>query len=129
MPTSTTGTPAWTTSSTLDEIASWLRGGRQIVVLTHQKPDGDAVGSTLGAVRALNAAAQMTVAQAWYTGPVPAWLPWLAGTTPFRVLNQENGQAVPPRSNPTACSSPTRARGRSSICCANGSGPCARTRR
>lgn len=100
MPTSTTGAPAWTTSSTLDEIASWLRGGRQIVVLTHQKPDGDAVGSTLGAVRALNAAAQMTVAQAWYTGPVPAWLPWLAGTTPFRVLNQENGQAVPPPIEP-----------------------------
>ena len=40
-------TTAWASSGTLDDVAETLRGADRILILTHAKPDGDAVGSTL----------------------------------------------------------------------------------
>ena len=43
----------WITNTTLDDIAADLRGVSTVALLTHEKPDGDAVGSTLALARAL----------------------------------------------------------------------------
>lgn len=45
--------PAWASNVSLHDIASHLRGLKRVAVLTHAKPDGDAVGSTLAVARAL----------------------------------------------------------------------------
>ena len=83
----------WATNSTLEQIAARLRAARKVVVLTHVKPDGDAIGSTMGLVRALNKPREWSkgpVAEAWYFGPTPPWLADVAGDTPYRAL-AENG--------------------------------------
>lgn len=79
----------WRSTTSLLELSHWLRDCRRIVVLTHQKPDGDAVGSTLALVRALNLSnpfGQTPRAEAWYAGPFPPWLDDVRGQTPvFRL--------------------------------------------
>jgi phosphoesterase RecJ-like protein len=69
--------PSQLTNATIDQIAQRLASARRVVVLTHAKPDGDAVGSTLALVRAINRVPSFTTrpkAEAWYFGPSPAWL-------------------------------------------------------
>ncbi|MFM9958655.1 MAG: DHH family phosphoesterase [Phycisphaerales bacterium] len=44
---------AWGSTRTLDEVASALRALKRVAVLTHARPDGDAVGSTLAVSRTL----------------------------------------------------------------------------
>jgi phosphoesterase RecJ-like protein len=81
---------AWATNASLAQIADRLRPARRIVVVTHVKPDGDAVGSTLALVRTLNQPGPWVVpgrAQAWYCGPMPPWLADVAGDTPHRVVS------------------------------------------
>lgn len=76
-------------STTLAALATWLAGCRRIVVLTHLKPDGDAVGSTIALVRALNATNPFGAsprAEAWYFGPLPPWFQEVVGASPHRVL-------------------------------------------
>lgn len=49
-----TTTPApFTTNATLADIAARLKSAKSVALLTHSKPDGDAVGSTLAVARAL----------------------------------------------------------------------------
>ncbi|MCC6321218.1 MAG: DHH family phosphoesterase [Phycisphaerales bacterium] len=69
-------------TSSAAEIAATLRRARSAVVLTHAKPDGDAVGSTLALARALSLC-RIDV-EVWYIGPNPKWLDELAGSTPRR---------------------------------------------
>lgn len=79
----------WSTNSTLEEIAAFLRPKRRVIVTTHLKPDGDAVGSSMALVRALNAPGPWGMpnrAEAWYTGPTPPWLKDIVGETPHRVI-------------------------------------------
>lgn len=76
----------WTTSATLEHLAAWLRTRTRVVVLTHVKPDGDAIGSTLAVVRALLRAG--IDARAWYSGPMPDFAAAVLGTTPAHVLDQ-----------------------------------------
>lgn len=85
----------WTTNSTLDKIAAKLRAAKKIIVLTHVKPDGDAIGSTTALVRALNKPREWSKgprAEAWYFGPTPPWLAAVVGDTPHKLL----GDAGPP---------------------------------
>lgn len=80
----------WKTNASLAEIAEFLRTKRRIVVTTHVKPDGDAVGSSLALVRALNTPGPWVSAgraEAWYFGPTPPWLRDIAEDTPHRVLD------------------------------------------
>jgi len=84
----------WNTNATLPEIAERLRAARRILVLTHLKPDGDAVGSTLAVVRALNQPSAWTSsstpkAKVWYYGPPPPWLSELAADTPYRLVTRD----------------------------------------
>ncbi|MBS0196089.1 MAG: DHH family phosphoesterase [Planctomycetes bacterium] len=85
----------WTTNTTLADIAERLRPARRVVVLTHLKPDGDAVGSTISLVRALNRtggwqSASAPKAQAWYYGPQPPWLNDIVGQTPHAIVSKTN---------------------------------------
>lgn len=76
---------SWTTNTTLETLAAWLKSRTRIVVLTHVKPDGDAIGSTLAVVRALRLAGKD--ARAWYSGPMPDFYPGLLRGTPAHVLD------------------------------------------
>lgn len=43
----------WGTNSSLSEIAALLREAKHVVLLTHARPDGDAIGATLAVARCL----------------------------------------------------------------------------
>ncbi len=73
----------WKSNTTLADIAAWLGLQRKVTVLTHSKPDGDAVGSSLALVRTLREAARRDGVSgegivAWFTGPMPTWFEELA---------------------------------------------------
>ncbi|MBL9000430.1 MAG: DHH family phosphoesterase [Phycisphaerae bacterium] len=85
----------WTSTTTLPEIVTKLRAARRVLVLTHLKPDGDAVGSSIALVRALNQPGPWNNggsprAKAWYYGPPPPWIEDIAGTTPHTVLGRHD---------------------------------------
>ncbi|MEZ6243573.1 MAG: DHH family phosphoesterase [Phycisphaerales bacterium] len=86
---------AWGTNATLAEIARWLADKRSVVLLTHAKPDGDAMGSTLGLARAINlsrgTSGAASTAECWYCGPMASWTKLLARSTKVRTV--EPGQA------------------------------------
>lgn len=75
----------WTTNTTLEALAAWLKSRTRIVVLTHVKPDGDAIGSTMAVVRALRLAGKD--ARAWYSGPMPDFYAGVRKDTPAHVLD------------------------------------------
>lgn len=83
---------AWSTNTSIAELGEWLRAQSRVAVLTHGKPDGDAIGSTAAVVRAINHAsgAPGHAARAWYVGPVPGWAKSVANGTAYRVV-EENG--------------------------------------
>jgi phosphoesterase RecJ-like protein len=76
---------AWKTNCTLDEVAAWVRRCSKICVLTHLKPDGDAVGSALGACRAIRQATSVR-ADCWFAGPMPTFFEEVASEDEWRVL-------------------------------------------
>ncbi|MFN9976118.1 MAG: hypothetical protein ACK58T_40100, partial [Phycisphaerae bacterium] len=49
-------TPSADVPKQIAAIAAWLADKNKIAVLTHVKPDGDAVGSSISLTRALNLA-------------------------------------------------------------------------
>ncbi len=87
----------WTTTTTAESIADWINECETIVLLTHAKPDGDALGSTLAIARAINlkrgTSGAVSAAECWYAGPMPAWASKLIGNTKFR--HEENGPMNP----------------------------------
>jgi phosphoesterase RecJ-like protein len=74
----------WATNTTIKQLAADLRGAKSIVVTTHAKPDGDAMGSTLAVARSLEKAGVR--AEIWLIGPIPRWAADVAGKTPIREL-------------------------------------------
>lgn len=85
----------WSSTGDLAALAAWLKGRRRVVVLTHVKPDGDAVGSTLAVSRALNLLGaargeREPVAVPWYWGPLPDWMPDIVKGTEHRVVDEAN---------------------------------------
>lgn len=83
-----TSPSSYTSTIDLPAMAAWLRSRRRVVVLTHVKPDGDAVGSTMAVTRALNLL-RPGMATPWYFGPLPDWFKEVAGTTPYRIINEQ----------------------------------------
>ncbi len=65
----------WGSTTTLAAIAAWLASGNRIAILTHAKPDGDAIGSSIALARALNASrpSPQPFATCFYSGPMPGW--------------------------------------------------------
>lgn len=93
---------------TLAQAADALRSAERAIVISHAKPDGDAVGSTLACARTLlHLGASVEV---WYTGPIPAWLNDFAKDTPRRTFAggpnlhcvPDDGQPWPPNAGPGA---------------------------
>ncbi len=74
----------WATNATIAEIASRLKGAKSVALLTHFKPDGDALGSTIAVARTLSLLG--IDAKAWYYGSLPNWADQAAGDTPHQVL-------------------------------------------
>ncbi|MCA9311609.1 MAG: DHH family phosphoesterase, partial [Phycisphaerales bacterium] len=70
----------WSTNTTLERIAVHLLGSRRIALLTHTRPDGDAVGSTIAVARALKHVGR----EAWpvYTGNWSPRFDPIVGHTP-----------------------------------------------
>jgi len=99
----------WESSATLDEIAAWLKPKRSVVVVTHGKPDGDAIGSSLALVRTLNVAAGGSAggfsgvasrSEAWYAGPMPGW--WKAVALDTKTRHVDGNNRPPSASEPDA---------------------------
>lgn len=92
----------WASTTDIPTLAAWLAGCKRIVVLTHVKPDGDAVGSTIALTRALNLAARAPVAIPWYWGPPPDWMPDIAGPTKSRLITEGSPAHHDDREDPDA---------------------------
>lgn len=68
----------YSTNTTLAEIADWLRDQPAVELMTHAKPDGDAIGSSLALARTLRHIASVagrdpSAIRLWYIGPLPPW--------------------------------------------------------
>jgi phosphoesterase RecJ-like protein len=74
----------WATNISIGQLAADLRKAKSVVVTTHAKPDGDAVGSTLALVRSLERAG--VKGEIWLIGPNPKWLGDVAGSAAIREL-------------------------------------------
>lgn len=76
----------WASNTTLPELAEWLRDRSRVVILTHVKPDGDALGASLALARTLRQTGADAVP--WFTGPMPTWAPELVGQTPVAYITR-----------------------------------------
>ena len=88
---------AWTSSSSVEDIAAALSASsvRSVVVVTHAKPDGDAIGSSLSVARALARIGKSV--QIWVAGPVPRWAAGVLGNgTPVALREFAPGAAAKP---------------------------------
>jgi bifunctional oligoribonuclease and PAP phosphatase NrnA len=95
----------WASNADLAALASWVKSRRRIVILTHVKPDGDAVGSTMAVARAINLArgafpGRPAPATPWYWGPLPDWFKDIAGITEHRVIDEANRAGHDSREDP-----------------------------
>lgn len=99
-----TPTGSWRGTVSVNEMADWIGSMRTAVLLTHVKPDGDAMGSTLALARAINLLRKTTgavsAAECWYGAPMPEWAPELAKSSKIRVI--EPGQPTPGAFDPEA---------------------------
>jgi phosphoesterase RecJ-like protein len=76
---------SYTTNTTMDEVARALRSARKVLVTTHQKPDGDALGSVLAVVRLCEAVG--VAAEGWVVDPCEGNLRSFEGSTRIRHLD------------------------------------------
>lgn len=97
-------TGPWHSTVSVAEMADWIGSMRTCVLLTHVKPDGDALGSTLALARTINlvrrTSGAVSAAECWYGAPLPEWAPHLMGSTKCRAV--EPGQPVPGAFDPEA---------------------------
>jgi phosphoesterase RecJ-like protein len=70
---------SYLTNTTVDDLARELRGAGRVLVTTHQKPDGDALGSVLAVVRACEAIG--VAAEGWVVDPCEGNLRSFEGAT------------------------------------------------
>lgn len=81
----------WTSTTDAKSIADWITQQETLVLLTHTKPDGDALGSTLALARAINhtrgTTGAVSAAECWYAAPMPEWGAKMAIPTKFRLID------------------------------------------
>jgi len=82
--TSGSAVEGWSSNATLDQIADRLSAARSVVILTHGKPDGDAVGSSVGVAQALLAQGKQVLIL--FDPPWTDRFDCVIGETPHRVL-------------------------------------------
>ena len=78
---------------TIEALADWLRGQDDFVLLGHVSPDGDAVGSCLGAWHALRAMGKRAVV--CLPGGVPRMYAGLPGASEVRDADTVTADALP----------------------------------
>ncbi len=87
----------WTTTIDAKGIADWINQQHSLLLLTHAKPDGDALGSTVALARAINqtrnSSGAASLAECWYAAPMPEWSKTIIGNTKARVI--EDNQPLP----------------------------------
>jgi phosphoesterase RecJ-like protein len=76
---------SYTTNTSIGAIADRIRSARRILVTTHQKPDGDAMGSVLAVVRAARAVG--VAAEGWMVGPCEGNLRLFQGDDPIAIVD------------------------------------------
>jgi bifunctional oligoribonuclease and PAP phosphatase NrnA len=73
-------------NTTVDAVAKRILAAKRVMITTHTKPDGDAMGSTLALKRALN---QKNIESDIYlAGPIERNLLTIAGDTPICIVEQ-----------------------------------------
>ncbi len=77
----------YTTNTSIQQVAKRINAAKRILLTTHSKPDGDALGSVLALSRALNN--QDRRADIWLMGPLEPNLKQTAGETPLRFVEQK----------------------------------------
>ncbi|MDP7008680.1 MAG: bifunctional oligoribonuclease/PAP phosphatase NrnA [Phycisphaerales bacterium] len=82
----TTQSLSYVTTSTFENIADRIRCANRIVVTTHRKPDGDAIGSVVGMYRALRSLGKEV--ENLIIGPLEHGLAIIAGDTPIRFVEE-----------------------------------------
>lgn len=81
---------AWSSNASPEAIAARLKEAKSVVIVTHAKPDGDAIGSALAVARTL---AHVGIsAELALVAPVPEWALAFIGSTPLTTL--ASGQSV-----------------------------------
>lgn len=83
----------YVSSTDAKSIASRLRKARRVLITTHSKPDGDAVGTTLAAARAIERAGGE--AEIVYAGPWPSRFDGIVKPTGFVHIESEIGERDP----------------------------------
>jgi phosphoesterase RecJ-like protein len=87
----------WTTSIDAAGIADWIRNQHSLLLLTHAKPDGDALGSSIALARTINTmrgtSGAASAAECWYAAPMPEWSKTIIANTKARVI--EDNQPLP----------------------------------
>lgn len=74
------------------ELAEWVRDAGRVLLITHVRPDGDAVGSTLAIARAAGLAGVRTSLA--YAGELPPWMGEILGETAW--VHLDAGDPPPP---------------------------------
>ena len=74
----------WTSTLRPEDVTARWRDAKRAVVLTHAKPDGDAIGSTLAIARTLMRLGVSTEIR--YVGPMPRWSADMIDQTPHSLL-------------------------------------------
>jgi phosphoesterase RecJ-like protein len=74
-------------NTTIPQMANRIMAGHRILITTHARPDGDAIGSALALTRALSA--RKKVADLFLMGPIESNLLTLAAPTPFRQVERD----------------------------------------
>ena len=94
----------WTSNTSTLQVADWIRKQDSILLLTHAKPDGDALGSTIALARAINimsgTSGAASKAECWYAAPMPSWAKTLIGNTKAKTI--EDHQPMPGAFDPAA---------------------------
>lgn len=84
----------WTTSASVEEMAEAIRRAASIAVITHAKPDGDAIGSAFAVARCAMLAGVQRV-EVWLVGPVPRWVEPLSHGLKVREFAPGTAYAAP----------------------------------
>ena len=83
----TTQSISYVTTSTFEDIAARINSANRIMITTHRKPDGDAIGSVVGMYRALCSIGKQ--AEVIIAGPLGHGLAIIAGDTPIRFIEDD----------------------------------------
>jgi len=76
----------------IEALKSYLSSPRNIVIIGHRNPDGDAVGSTLGLKHYLDKKGHK--AQVLMPNEYPNFLDWIPGTNTLYRFDRQNSQSV-----------------------------------